>query len=822
MAAKIELEIVADNSQYINVTKQVEAATTSMQAKSEQSQKRQKDMINETANAYKTITNEKKKAFDTKPIDDHTKKTEATADALQNVGGAAGGAVGKVKSLGAAFKALLANPVALAIAAIVGALSGLVKLIKSTDSGANQLAARFAQIKAVLDIVRQRVLDFGGAIGDLFKGNFKAAAEGMKNSFAGIGAQMKTATAAAYDYIMALDAIEDAEANYVSKSAENRNKIAKLEFTAQDRRVATAERKKALQEALALGIEEVEAQKEFARKKLDAAIVALAQTNRVAEQELLAFIKMTDEERKTADVALLELYNRNEDKVNSIDQMYATWIDLDTRYYDENKRNLSRLSGFEEEINRDATEKKKKANEERLKNQAEFLKVSMALQDEYEKSQIKQLDGEDRINAEKAYQLKQIQLLEDHLKSLGTLTEAHYQYLDGLRADAELRSERAIRVEQQNTIDFWSDFYDEATNQRLKFLDFREELDMKAAELSGELTGKRELEIQRKWLQARIDLLKASKNPELLMQSELLDAELALIDKKLAGEEGRKTIWDVLGLGNSPEAQEAIKNGIKATTDALDEIFDARVEDAQRTRELLDTQISESQEALEAEVELAKLGYANNVDAKRKELAALKAEREKALREEEKAIKAQRTLDTIAQTSSLITASADIFKSMAKLGPIGIAVAIGTIATMFGAFIAAKTKAAGTTKLAKGGVGTVEGRSHSQGGEPFLQNVEVERGEMWGVLSQKATRKYGKAFNQVVTSFNKDQLPVRTETGDTSILVDVNQTNERLDKVEYQLIKMNKHFSRTRDVSETKDARIERIGRKTRIIRKNV
>ena len=38
----------------------------------------------------------------------------------------------------------------------------------------------------------------------------------------------------------------------------------------------------------------------------------------------------------------------------------------------------------------------------------------------------------------------------------------------------------------------------------------------------------------------------------------------------------------------------------------------------------LDTQIEESQRAMDAEIELAKAGFANNVDAKRKELEDLK------------------------------------------------------------------------------------------------------------------------------------------------------------------------------------------------------
>ena len=823
MAEKIELQIVADNADYIKKVGEINKATDSMQSNAEESLKKQKQTIDQTTVAYQKAAKEKNKAFDTKGMDQHTKKTQETAAAIESVGGASGAAVGKVKSLSTAFKALLANPVALAITAIIGAFTGLVKLIKSTDSGANALAARFEQLKALMDVVRQRVLTFGSAIGNVFKGNWKQAGEDMRNTFKDIGDQMATATRAAYEYTYAIDAIEDAEANYVSQSAELRNQIAKLEYTAQDRSKTTTERKKALQDALALGLEEVKAQKEFTRQKLDAEILYLAQKNKVTEQEVLAYIKMTDEERKNADQALKDLYNRNEDKVNSIDQMYATFIDLDTRYYEENKRNISRLSGFEEEANREANERRKKTEAERLENLKKFIDATAALQQEYEKTVISGLEGAERINAEREFQLRQIQLLEDHLKSLGTLTEEHYKYLDGLRASAHLNAERAIRVEQQAQIDDWNDFYGEAISERMKFYDFREELDIKTAELAGELSGQKELEIQAKWLQARLDLIKDSKDPELQARAEIMEADLALLKQKIGGIKAGESIWERLGF--TGDQAEVMQKAIDTTVDTLDQIFDARVQDAQRTRELLDTQVSETQQALEAEMELMQAGYANNVDAKRKELEALKAEREKALKEEEKAIKAQRALDTVLQTVNLITASTNVFKEFSKIPVVGIPLAIAMIATMFGAFAAAKVKAASMSKLAEGGTGTdtgmIKGRSHHEGGERFLDHVEVERGEMWGVLSKRATAKYGKQFNQIVTSFNKDQIPVAQMSDvHNNILVDVSQTNERLDRVQNELKRLNKHFDNDFQVRETSTARIEKRGNRTRIIRK--
>jgi multidrug efflux pump subunit AcrA (membrane-fusion protein) len=255
-------------------------------------------------------------------------------------------------------------------------------------------------------------------------------------------------------------------------------------------------------------------------------------------------------------------------------------------------------------------------------------------------------------------------------------------------------------------------------------------------------------------------------------------------------------------------------------------MFSKRVADAQRTRELLDDQIGYTTDALNAEVELAKLGYANNVDAKRKELEELQKQREAAIKKEEKALKAQQAMDSAMQASSLLTASAQIIAGLTKTTPlIGLILAVGAIAAMWATFAAAKVQAAKATKLAEGGTGTdtgvVTGRTHKQGGERFLDHVEVERGEMWGVLSRRASAKYGKQFNQIVTSFNKDQIPVQQMADvNNNILVDVSQTNERLDRVQGELVKLNRHFGTNTEVIETSTARIIKKGNKTRIIRK--
>jgi hypothetical protein len=332
-----------------------------------------------------------------------------------------------VKMLNNSFKALLANPIGAAIAIIVVALTSLFKAFKSTDSGGTELAARFEQLKAILDVFRQRIINVTNAIGNLFKGNFKQAAADMKEAFTGIGNQIKEATKAAYEYQYALDRTKDAESNYISQAAENRNKIARLEYSAQDRTKSTEERRKALQEAISIGEEEVKQQQDFAKQKLDNEINYLAGRSGLRAEDVLSFIRMTDQEQENADQSLKTLRNNNETKFDEIEKLYSAWLEADTKFYEENKRNISRLSGFEEEQRKE-------------KEQAEQAEKDRKLQTEQEMAdkllQMKKENGE----------IQKIQVRNTEENNLNTLKE-----YTGLTVDEIKKRTKAIeKLEQEN------------------------------------------------------------------------------------------------------------------------------------------------------------------------------------------------------------------------------------------------------------------------------------------------------------------------------------------------------------------------------------
>ena len=147
--------------------------------------------LNETEVGSDAFVELQGKIKDAEKALDEAKNGQASfTDELSNAPGAVGAVTKSVKGLGTAFKALLANPVVLVITLIVGALTALFKAFTSTKEGAETFDRVLAGISAAVDVVRDRVLQFAGAIAKFFSGDFAGAFEDAKSAVSGIGAEI--------------------------------------------------------------------------------------------------------------------------------------------------------------------------------------------------------------------------------------------------------------------------------------------------------------------------------------------------------------------------------------------------------------------------------------------------------------------------------------------------------------------------------------------------------------------------------------------------------------------------------------------------------
>lgn len=432
---------------------------------------------------------------------------------------------------------------------------------------------------------------------------------------------------------------------------------------------------------------------------------------------------------------------------------------------------LSATKGMSEAI----TKWEEDYNADRLKRQQEYQKAALQLIDDHEKSIIDSLSGNKKLEAQRKYDIKQLKEFRDQLAKLGPITEEMKKML-------------------QDILDnFWKNYYKELAEGAKDTKPTPEQMKAISKALLGNMPS--------------------------------LEGIQEDVIRTTPGTEYKEfSIWNLLGLDPESEDGEkainALKEGAETIKNIMNDIFEQRVEDAERNRELLDSQINQTLSALEMEQELQLAGYANNVTAKKAELERLKTLRDEAISKEKAAVEAQQRLDTVLQASNLITSISEIFKSLIKaLGPLGIIPAIVVSGTMLAAFVAAKVKAKeATSKLEEGGSGTVTGKRHSSGGERFLDHVEIEQGEQWGVLSRRASGKYGDMFHDMVSSFNKDQMPeFITPTTTNLVRVDNNGPNSRLDRVIKEQEKMNTQLKQGQ-LYTVGNKRILKSGNKIRII----
>jgi hypothetical protein len=144
--------------------------------------------------------------------------------------------------------AILANPLGLALIVIVGALTLLFKAFTSTKEGAESLEQVMAGLSAVVDIVRDRILNVANAIVKFFTGDFKGAMAEGKKAVSGFGAEVNKEFNKAAQATKNLQGVENAMRDLGVARAKLDRDLAKSKELLTDENASYAEKKKALKD----------------------------------------------------------------------------------------------------------------------------------------------------------------------------------------------------------------------------------------------------------------------------------------------------------------------------------------------------------------------------------------------------------------------------------------------------------------------------------------------------------------------------------------------------------------------------------------------
>jgi len=354
-------------------------------------------------------------------ISDATEKAEKMKETQKSLGDTLGGIPGPVgqvvqgiKGLGTAFKALIANPVGLVLAAIAAALTLLYKAFTSTKAGAEKMEQVFAGIGAVVDVLRDRFLVLAGAIKKLFTLDFSGFFSDLKSAFTGVGDEIEKEFKAAAALKAELQAVEDATRELNKTRAEQNKKIAEAKLVINDETKSIGERQKALEEVRQAEISLAKQEEILAQRRYEAikAQNALSDSSKEAlDEEAAAYVAL-----QNAQLASLqkqkELFDQQKalrDKERAEQKAAA----------DKRKAELKAAFDFETQLRLDnETDANKRAKKEVELNRTKLLEQLNDLKISNTKKQELTL----LIEANTAVKRQQIET-ESYLKSLTILKE---------------------------------------------------------------------------------------------------------------------------------------------------------------------------------------------------------------------------------------------------------------------------------------------------------------------------------------------------------------------------------------------------------------
>lgn len=252
---------------------------------------------------------------------------------------------------------------------------------------------------------------------------------------------------------------------------------------------------------------------------------------------------------------------------------------------------------------------------------------------------------------------------------------------------------------------------------------------------------------------------------------------------------GNKDIYDLVGLKLDDDQKQAISESVGFSIQQLQSILAAQVQLKEQALQNAREEVEAAQSKVDAEIEARNNGYASDVATAQKELELAKQREQKALKEKQKAQKQQQALDALTQTSSLITASANIWSSLSAIPIVGPALAIAAIASMWASFAAAKIKAKEVTKTedaeyGEGGMEFLDGGSHQSGNDVDLGTMpdgrrrRAEGGEAFAIINKASTRKYRKVLPGIIKSINNGTFEKKylNAFGTDGVAINVNGT----------------------------------------------
>ena len=245
------------------------------------------------------------------------------------------------------------------------ALGSLATFFTKTQRGADNLSVALKGIGAAFNVIRDRISTVGEAMALLFSGDLSGAVDKIKESFTGLGDEIKREVEVMTALEKRAKKLRDAEIEFTVQRAETRKEIEKARLLAEDETKSQEERVAALQKALDLETKTTNKELELAREKV-----------KIQEEQMKISENLVEDEKRLADLRA-DLINK-ETKSFRLQKRVKTEInELNREIEREEKRIAKEKADAEKERlaeEKRIAEEKKKEEEKRMKEELEKAK----------------------------------------------------------------------------------------------------------------------------------------------------------------------------------------------------------------------------------------------------------------------------------------------------------------------------------------------------------------------------------------------------------------------------------------------------------------
>lgn len=371
--------------------------------------------------------------------------------------------VNGIKGVGAAFKALLANPIVAVLAAVVAIVMKLVGAFKQNEEASRAMQVAMAPLKAVFNVIGQAIQAVVGVIAKLVEwaGQAAQAVAKFMERIPGIGDAIKEVNKEVERQIQLekdRQALQDANRENIMKDAQANAEIEKLKNTIDDQHnKTTQERIAAANEAIRIAKEQGDTNISLAKEELRIAkelamqdkALSTEEKDRIAELEKAVFDAeqakfarinelsnmrkgVIDEERAAEEEALKarqEAWQAYQDTVAAgTERIYELTLDLMQEGLDKEK--AMRKKQYEEDL----------AGIEGTEEQKQQIRLMLAEQYERDISELEERYSQEELD-------RRIAAEEANMNRLLEINRGNYAKLHELRLQ-QLESEKEQAIEQ--------------------------------------------------------------------------------------------------------------------------------------------------------------------------------------------------------------------------------------------------------------------------------------------------------------------------------------------------------------------------------------